>query len=183
MKKYEEIYGWFDNKTQYFYDFLISEMPDNGIFVECGAWQGKSSAYLCDNSKDRFNIYIVDHWQGSKNETNGPHKVATEMDVYEVFLSNMGERNFIPIKTDSKNASQTFADNTCDIVFIDMGHTYEEVKEDITNWLPKVKSGGYLCGHDYYDYQDENWGVVKAVNEFFGKNKKIINDCWLHQKD
>jgi len=32
--KYEDIEGWFNDKTQYFYDFLISEMPDNGTFVE-----------------------------------------------------------------------------------------------------------------------------------------------------
>lgn len=182
MKTHEEIDGWFNDKTRYFYDFLISEMPDDGIFVECGAWLGKSSSYLCDMSNNKFKIFIVDHWKGSKKEINSAHKLALEIDLYEQFLENMGDRQFIPIKMKSQRASKCFKDNSCDIVYIDMGHTYEEVKQDIQSWLPKVKNGGYLCGHDYIDYSDPDWGVVDCVNDFFGSNKMVINDCWLHKK-
>jgi hypothetical protein len=179
--KYEDIEGWFNDKAQYFYDFLISEMPDNGIFVECGAWQGKSSAYLCDKSNNRFSIFIVDHWEGSKNEEN-VHKLAKETNLYLKFLENMGDRKFFPLKMESKRASECFNDNSCDIVYIDMGHTYKEVKRDIELWLPKVKSGGYISGHDYIEYNDIDWGVVRAVDEFFGNKAKTINDCWFYQK-
>jgi hypothetical protein len=178
MKNSDEIHGWFDYED--LFKFLVNEIPDNGIFVEGGAWQGKSSAYLCDLAKDRINVYIVDTWQGSKEELETSHKLATETDVYQIFLENMGERKFTPIKKDSIEASKDFDDESCHVVFIDMDHSYEAVKQDLIHWFPKVKKGGYIAGHD------RDWeGVSKAIHEFFPEEKlqKLGNSCWMFYKE
>jgi hypothetical protein len=65
----------------------------------------------------------------------------------------------------SVNAVKLFEDNYFDFVYIDAAHDYESVKADIREWLPKVKPGGYICGHDY---GGEYTGVKKAVDEMFG---------------
>lgn len=178
MKKHNEIQGWFNYPNAY--NFLVSNIPDNGVFVECGAWLGSSSSYLCDIAKDRINVYIVDTWKGSPNELDTTHKLATKKDIYQIFLKNMGTRKFIPIKKDSIEASKDFEDKSCDVVYIDMDHRYEAVKQDIEKWLPKVKSGGYIAGHDYAPYEWD--GVVKAVDEFFGKSNIVIMDgnSWVY---
>lgn len=179
MKNYTQIDGWFDYKNTY--DFLLSKVPDAGSFVECGAWFGKSSSYLCDIAKDRVNIYIVDTWEGSLNKTDPTAIIAEKTkNVYDIFLSNMGNRKYKPIKKLSEDAAKEFDDNSCDVVFIDMTHTYDHVKQDIQLWLPKVKHGGYIAGHDYQKY----WpGVVKAVDEIFGKkNIKTMDTCWIYKK-
>lgn len=178
MKKYTEIDGWFNySKT---FDFLVSKVQDGGTFVECGAWLGKSSSYLCDIAQNRVNIFIVDNWQGSKNELNSTQKLALEDNVYEIFLENMGNRKYIPIKSDGKEAATKFENNSCDVVFIDMEHTYDAVKSDIISWLPKVKNGGFIAGHDYTD----DWiGVKQAVNELFPiKNLIFMDTCWIFNK-
>jgi hypothetical protein len=175
MKHTNEIYGWFNYSK--LYDKLVQSIPDNGIFVECGAWLGKSSSYLCDIAQDRIQIYIVDHWQGSPEETNSMHKLAQETDVYKLFLDNMGNRNFIPLKMNSIEASKQFQDNSCDVVYIDMDHSYEAVKQDILHWLPKVKNNGFLAGHDY------DWpGVKRAVDELFESNILIEGTSWIVRK-
>ena len=175
MKNTNEIHGWFN--YEHLFDKLVSSVPDNGIFVECGAWLGKSSSYLCDIAKDRIKIYIVDHWQGSIEERNTNHKLATEQDVYQIFLNNMGNRNFTALKMDSIQASKQFEDNSCDVVYIDMDHTYEAVKQDILLWLPKVKYNGFLAGHDY------DWpGVKIAVDETLGKNIAIEGTSWVFKQ-
>ena len=46
-----------------------------------------------------------------------------------------------------------------DFVFLDAAHDYENVKEDILSWYPKVKVGGWLTGHDYFL---GHFGVKKA---------------------
>lgn len=178
MKNYNEIQGWFDYlKT---FEFLVSNVPDNGIFVECGAWLGSSSSYLCDIAKDRINVYIVDTWKGSPDELATTHKLATETDIYTIFLENMGNRKFTPLRMESHLAAEQFENNSCDVVYIDMTHTYEAVKKDIECWLPKVKVGGYISGHDY----SHCVGVAKAVNEFFSHNIITMdNSCWLHKKE
>jgi hypothetical protein len=179
MKQHYEIQGWFN--YQQTYNFLASKILDGGIFVECGAWLGCSSSYLCDLVKDRIKVYIVDTWKGSPDELTTTHKLATMTDIYNIFLENMGTRNFIPLRMDSCEAALTFEDNSCDVVYIDMTHTYEAVKKDIDCWLPKVKDGGYIAGHDYDSFAT---GVIRAVDERFGNNIKIMDgNCWIVQKE
>lgn len=178
MKTTNQIDGWFNYSNTF--DFLLSKVPDNGIFVECGAWLGKSSSYLCDKAQDRIRIYIVDSWLGSENELNTTHKLTQTDDIYKLFLENMGDRKFTVIRKLSLNAAQSFKDESCDVIFIDMDHRYEAVKQDIQTWLPKVKAGGYLAGHDY----ESGWqGVVNAVDELLGKTNILTMDtCWIYRK-
>ena len=71
-----------------------------------------------------------------------------------------------PLVMDSQTASKIFADGIIDLVFIDADHRYEYVKKDIASWLPKVRDGGILCGHDctgYYSKYPEE--VRKMINE------------------
>lgn len=179
MKNTNEIDGWFNYSNTF--DFLISKVSISGIFVECGAWLGKSSSYLCDKCDPTTSIFIVDNWKGSVNELNSTQKLATQKDIYSIFMDNMGNRKFTPIVSDGSKAAEKFLDNSCDIVFIDMDHTYEAVKKDIKSWLPKVKLGGYIAGHDY----TSDWiGVVNAVNETFPKDKILTMDtCWIYKKE
>lgn len=180
MKPYNEIQGWFNfEKT---YNFLIETIPNGGNFVECGAWLGKSSAYLCDIAEEKsIEIFIVDNWLGSPNELDKWQKFAKDNDIYQIFLSNMNGRKFTTIKKFSHEAADFFQDNSCDVVFIDMNHSYESVKLDIETWLPKVKNNGYLAGHDYHR---KGWpGVRKAVHELLGKeNIRSMCGCWIYHK-
>jgi hypothetical protein len=65
-----------------------------------------------------------------------------------------------------------FQDKSLDFVYIDAAHDYENVKKDILAWLPKVKNGGYIAGHDYR--YDPNIGVYEAVNDIFVEEYKIV---------
>jgi predicted O-methyltransferase YrrM len=175
MKASKEIDGWFNHQAAY--DYLLANMPQYGTFVELGAWLGKSSAYLCDKATHQ-NITIIDTWKGSPNELTTTHKLATEVDIYKLFLENMGERNYNVIKGTSKVAAKMFLKESLDVVFIDLTHTYEAVKEDIKLWLPKVKKGGFIAGDDYH----ENWqGVIQAVDELL-PHAWFIDDCWIYRK-
>ena len=81
------------------------------------------------------------------------------------------------IHMDSISASQQFADNSLDFVFIDGSHLYEAVLADINAWLPKVKTGGIIAGHDI-DGPEEFNGVRKAVEEVFGQDFDVVNPSW-----
>lgn len=179
MKNTKDIDGWFTHHKTY--DFLLSKITANGKFVECGAWLGKSSSYLCDivsSTRPDVSVFIIDTWKGSEGEINHNHRLAQTSDIYNLFLENMGDRKFIPIRKLSIEAALEFEDNSCDVVFIDMDHSYKSVVEDINTWLPKIKHGGFLAGHDY----DKGWpGVIKAVNEKFQSNIIITDDgCWIY---
>jgi len=57
-----------------------------------------------------------------------------------------------------------------DFVYIDGNHAYEYCCKDILLYYPKLKKGGVLGGHDYYN-QGKAREVKKAVDEFIEKNK------------
>lgn len=181
MKNTNEIQGWFTYPQTF--NFLLQSIPPNGKFAECGAWLGQSSSYLCDvasSMRPDVTIYIVDSWKGSSAEVATSHKLATTTDIYDIFLENMGSRKFTSIRALSVDACKQFDDESLDVVFIDMGHEYHEVKEDITVWYPKVKSNGYIAGHDF-SFE----GVSRAVHEQLG-HLNILNgqgDCWIVKKE
>jgi hypothetical protein len=165
--------GWFTNENIKEYRRLVNNMPDNGVLVELGVWKGKSLCSIADIIiKKNIKVFAVDTFKGSDSEGDR-HKYAKENNLREEFEKNIkdfGLDIFIYEMT-TDEASKNF-DLKIDLLFIDAGHTYEDVKSDIANWYPKVI--GTIAGHDY----SKNWaGVVRAVDEQF-KYKKIVSDIW-----
>jgi predicted O-methyltransferase YrrM len=74
------------------------------------------------------------------------------------------------------SAASLFGDKAFDFVFVDADHTYEGVRADIDAWLPKVRPGGWLMGHDFNPRDFP--GVVQAVNEKFGKPRTYSDHVW-----
>ena len=164
------------------YKSMVEKFPTSSKFVEVGSWKGKSSAYMTveiANSNKDIEFYCIDTWEGSVE-----HKGMQELTkLYDIFLSNMKpvESYYTPLKMKSLDAVSKFGDHSLDFVFIDASHEYEDVKADIIAWLPKIKPGGILAGHDYYigdfDYYP---GVKQAVNEEFSEFETKYN-CWIFQ--
>lgn len=65
-------------------------------------------------------------------------------------------------------------DGWADFVFIDAGHSYGAVKQDIADWRPKVRAGGWFGGHDYHAKFP---GVIRAVDEAFPE--KRLYEGWI----
>lgn len=138
-------------------------------------------------------LTCVDHWKGNKNDFF-MSLASRKYDFFEVCKGNISRsiRNegINLINMDSVEAAQFYPDGFFDLVFIDADHTYKGCKRDILAWMPKVRKGGILCGHDYegpmkdypgYDFSDENLetkdfclhyrihpGVIRAVEEVLG---------------
>jgi len=84
------------------------------------------------------------------------------------------------LKLTSSKASELLPRKYFDLVFIDADHRYESVRNDIKNWLPLIKSNGFLTGHDY---GHPNFpGVKKSVDEYFGDSIMIRGDrVWIKE--
>lgn len=183
-KSYKDIPGWLDYQDLYLK--TIKENLKNGdIAVEVGSWMGKSAAYfiekMLENKKD-INFYCVDLWSGKQGdkkmeeiiEKNG----GTIFHIFEKNMKNCGYEKIIkPIVGDSAESASLFEDKSVSFCFIDAMHTYENVKKDIECWMPKMKQGAILAGHDIDQAQ-----VLKAVEETLGKKwEKTSTRCWCLQ--
>lgn len=58
-----------------------------------------------------------------------------------------------------------------DFVYIDAGHTYDEILRDLELWWPLVSDRGILAGHDY-DHTHPD--VIRAVDEFGVRYERTI---------
>ena len=147
---YQDIDGWFTFPT--FYSKLVEQARSGFHFVEVGAWKGKSTAYMgveIANSNKKIRFDCIDTWQG--NPDWDEPLLKTPNALYEHFLDNIKLiKEFVnPIRSTSVDASMLYQDKTIDCVFIDGDHEYQSVCEDINCWLPKIRAGGLLSGHDF----------------------------------
>ncbi len=84
--------------------------------------------------------------------------------------------NVVVCRKRSLDAALDFADGSLDLVYIDAEHDYDSVVSDISAWLPKIRKGGWIAGHDYHP----DFGVMKAVNDILGNPDKVYPDTsWL----
>lgn len=76
----------------------------------------------------------------------------------------------------SEEAATNVGTGELDFVFIDADHRYKGVIADIKAWAPKVRKGGYVCGHDINQSD-----VEKAVVEYFGQDgyDTAQDDVWF----
>lgn len=133
---------------------------NNKVYVELGSNLGESA--LMAGSFDFISeIYCVDLFD-RKDQLSICQQRLSHLRKKVTFLQNY-----------SNKAHVFFDDNSIDVLYIDANHTYEYVKDDLEYWYPKVKDGGFICGHDY---NHKNFpGVTKAVHEFVELNTVKLN--------
>lgn len=171
---------------------------DKMLVAEVGSWKGMSTAVFAKiASAENGKVFAVDRWEGCPGTPEADF--ARTNDIFSIFRTNMimlGIWNSVfPLVMYSDVASKLFADGTLDIVFLDADHRYSGIKNDIDNWLPKLKEGGILCGHDcdkmYSECTEEqkekidenlevdlvpgigHGGVIKAFYDSFGQNYRL----------
>ena len=168
---FEEGYFTYPN----LYHNMVKMFPTNSHFVEVGVWKGRSAAFMAveiNNSGKNIRFDCVDTWKGSETEDcHQTDQYVKSGTLYEKFLSNTEKVKHIitPIVGDSVSVAGQYADNSLDFVFIDGDHRYESVKNDILAWLPKMKIGSILSGHDYGWCTEVRQAVHDVLGEGDGK--------------
>ncbi len=173
---WEELYTQrllsFNHRAIYLKALTLARRIEVRSIVEVGVYAGHSSEFF-RLLFPKATLYLVDPWKATKNylkKEAGPMSQDTQAytkayeRVREMFKDDP-EAHIL--RMTSQRASKQIPDGI-DLVFIDANHSYSYVKRDIRLWLPKVRPGGILSGHDYNP--DKFQGVVRAVDEAFEKD-------------
>lgn len=164
---------------------IIHEHNEINTYLEIGVEKGFNIIKLAkDNSNVKF--IGVDPYTSKSFIVKGEKSNSSWSDeynqVYEYFKDKSRKiKNIDLIRDYSSNAVKLFKNESLDFVFIDGAHDYTSVVEDINLWLPKVKNGGILGGHDY---SLKFFGVIEAVNDTIGYDKISVRDdnTWFYFK-
>lgn len=178
---YEDITAFYG-----FYDLMGEIIPNNGKWLEVGAWLGNSIVYaanITQNLNKQIQFTVVDKWERYPELAHFWTKNGWDDDgAYNQFLENIKNFNNIThVRKTSWEAAKQFPDNYFDFIFIDGAHDYDTVAKDIRAYYPKVKTGGMIAGDDFGTKKFT--GLTEAVNEWhnelFKKNVSNVGRCWF----
>ena len=130
---------------------LIGSLSHGGIGAEIGVANGCFSQVILDRNQPS-RLILVDCWEHQGGEyavdpANGPSQQYQDA-VYAEVCQRFANRPEVEIvRAYSVPAAARFEDWYFDWVYLDGNHLI--VDQDIAAYWPKVKRGGYLCGHDY----------------------------------
>jgi glycosyltransferase involved in cell wall biosynthesis len=163
--------GWMTHQELTFLYEMSKKMTS---ICEVGSWKGRSTHALLTGCKGL--VTAVDTFKGSADPLDWTHDLAKQVDVLGEFKKNVGHFHNLKITVgDSTTVAKTVPDKSYSCVFLDAGHTVEEVREDIKAWKSKAKV--MLCGHDYVD---TIWmGVCQAVDEELGGPDEVHGTIWV----
>lgn len=102
---------------------------------------------------------------------------AVDKDISQFYNASVREKykhRLIALEGISWEVSSAVEDHSLDFIFIDAGHGYKSVMKDLAAWHPKLKSTGWLIGHDI------NFPAVhRAVSEYCKDFKIGPDNVWF----
>lgn len=149
--------------------------------AEIGVADGRYSEILCQKISG-LELFSIDpwtpyegNWRNTEYQKNAYLKAEDRLRKYNVHL----------LAQTSLTAATDFQDESLDFVFIDGDHRFDPVMLDILLWAPKVRKGGIVAGHDYYEHKAG--GVIPAVDAYVKAHNIQLNiiprDEGAHQDD
>tara|TARA_B100000989_G_C19419358_1_gene417922 strand:- start:161 stop:787 length:627 start_codon:yes stop_codon:yes gene_type:complete len=174
-------------------DFLLDEVRKEKpkIFLEIGVFHGVTARNICEllyqTYKNDFKYIGLDLFvenEENKNEVipnntfNNPlkrfyFKYIKKQNPYSLEsvrgLLKKFEKNVHLIKGNSNKVLKKIDMSKIDYVFLDGGHEYNTVKNDLDNCIEVIKKGGTVLCDDYN--LGSAPGVKEAIDEFVNKNQ------------
>jgi hypothetical protein len=162
----------------------------NSMDLKAGAELGVRHGIFAEHLLTNTNIYLycIDIWKqlpDYKDVANDPDNVQ-EM-IYRETLAKLARYpgRYKVIRKLTTDAVLEFQDNQLDFLHIDANHSYGPALRDMQDWVPRVKTGGLITGHDYIDGETHgcDFGVISAVTEFFKDKPHTLyttseRECW-----
>jgi len=157
----EKILSFFENRP--FFQELIGKKDLVGI--EIGVDSGTNANHICSNL-DIKKLYLIDPYSSYNNMSGNGVMPSDEVGV-KCYLTAKNILNSFEDKLmwliGLSEEMYKHVTEMVDFVYIDGNHRYAYVKKDIELYLPLIKEGGLLGGHDFKFGEESD--VCRAVIE------------------
>lgn len=121
---------------------LLPHIPKDKpcLGAEVGVLMAKTASILL-HRRPLLRLALVDSWA-----TFPEHKAVAERNLKEV----ASKGRYLIHHGDSTAMAEEVPDGSLDYVFIDASKREDKYRSDVLAWLPKVKPGGFIQGHDWH---------------------------------
>ena len=142
------------------------------VGAEIGVYKGEFSERLC---RAGLKIYGVDPYITYKNYRKHPKEIDYE-EMYLIADNLLNTWGGKLIRKTSMEALADIPDESLDFVYIDGNHSFPYIAQDIYEWSRKVRKGGVVSGHDYFnDSHNPYWIRACHVKHAVDACAKIFN--------
>lgn len=151
--------------------------------AEIGISRGETVIHVLDNIPTIETYYCVDPWEHYPHwdktiSIPARNRDITAENVVPFFEGTYKHRSkMVILPTYSSMAARHVPPGVLDFCFIDGNHAKDYVTQDIQLWLPKIRVGGILAGHDY-----GMGGVSEVVDAIFPEAHKEAHRVWWVRK-
>lgn len=154
--------------------------------AEIGVWKSHTVQKIFKSEAGKIikEYWGVDWWLQPTDPIYGHYCTRTQESWDQLHLKACKLMYRFPqlriLRMSSLEAVKIFTRKYFDLVFIDADHFYEPLKQDIESWLPLVREGGMISGHDYRSKRFP--GCTKAVDSIFGEDKIELLEATVWMK-
>lgn len=167
----DKINGWFTREEAICMQWIMKQLPPESKIVELGSFQGRSSIMIASALSTDSILYCIDNFSES-------------LGILSAFMNNIAEykvNNKIRfLIMDTIEAAKEFEDKSIEIVFLNTNHSYESVKQDLLQWCPKIRMGGFLICNDFTS--PDHPEVREAINALQLNGTLLCGSLWCGQK-
>jgi SAM-dependent methyltransferase len=173
-------------------DGLLKFLPKGGVGAEIGVAHGDYSELILRIVEPR-ELHLIDPWSSLEDGSDLLSSATMLSDVTQKIAAGSvifgppprnegGERHLLATmerlgsfeqvhfhRQYSYKAVEKFPDQYFDFVYVDGNHNYEVALRDLHDYSRKLKPGGLLFGHDFFEdafAKENNYGVINAVHSF-----------------
>lgn len=134
--------------------YPINQLGNNIKGAEIGVYHAQSSCTLLQRCLNIDTIYLVDPYLPYKDEISDKFIDEKEIEYaklvakHHVRYSGFKEKAVF-IETNEQHAVESFDDESLDFVYLDAWSSLIDVIPQLNRWIPKVRKGGIIAGHDW----------------------------------
>jgi Methyltransferase domain len=161
---------------------MVASLPvlHGGKIAEIGVFKGAFSTFLIEELKPRqffgFDSFAM-HKRVNRRGITGAQlfEGLTHRQYYERAMAKFRDI-VVPVEGLTAHTLPAYTDRSFDLVYVDAGHSYAEVKVDAAFAAEMVSEAGFLVFNDYILVDPSNYipyGVVPVVNDL------VVNHGWI----
>ncbi len=153
--------------------WAAAQWPLPGPVIELGSFEGRSTVLFARAGRI---VHAIDAWSLEVEDpsaySEGHGSAETAFENFKTNLEHAQVKDLVRIHRGFTHQVVHDWKTPGALLYVDAGHTYDEVKNDLRLWIPFLLPGGLLIMHDVIS-QDFP-GVKQAASELLTSGWRII---------
>lgn len=184
----ENKWGFGDRPLHWMWYELLQKLPDDALLVEIGVYKGQTLSLwrlISNKLKKNFSIWGISPMIATSDKYHQFEDIDYVWHINEIHATFELE---LPDLLEGYSTDMEIIEQVpgVDLLYIDGGHDLETVRQDVTNYVPKVKPGGFVVFDDASCNLDlpvkegtDFWykglpDVSQVADEFAADHKEIL---------